>query len=101
MSRHRIRPTATSKSAISTACLRWSVCKPQPQTILLQETSMEHDSKSLNGLIGPQESTRILGELQRGASRRDVLAMLVAGGMQAALAGGIAGVATSAHAQTP
>jgi peptide/nickel transport system substrate-binding protein len=61
---------------------------------------MEHDRK-LNGLIGPQESTRILGALQRGASRRDVLAMLTAGGMQAVLAGSIAGVATSAQAQTP
>jgi peptide/nickel transport system substrate-binding protein len=61
---------------------------------------MEHETK-LNGLVGPEESTRILGALQRGASRRDVLAMLTAGGMQAVLAGSIAGVATSAHAQTP
>jgi peptide/nickel transport system substrate-binding protein len=57
--------------------------------------------KDLNGLIGPEESTRILGALQRGASRRDVLAMLMAGGMQATLAGSLAGVAASAHAQTP
>jgi peptide/nickel transport system substrate-binding protein len=35
------------------------------------------------------------------ASRRDVLAMLTAGGMQAVLAGSIAGIATSAQAQTP
>jgi len=61
---------------------------------------MEHQ-KRLNGLIGPEESTRILGALQRGASRRDVLAMLTAGGMQAVLAGSIAGIATSAQAQTP
>ena len=61
---------------------------------------MGHD-KQLNGLIGPDESTRILGALQRGASRRDVLAMLTAGGMQAVLAGSIAGVAASAHAETP
>ena len=59
------------------------------------------DNKQLDGLIGPEESTRILGALQRGASRRDVLAMLTAGGMQAVLAGSIAGVATSAQAQTP
>jgi peptide/nickel transport system substrate-binding protein len=58
-------------------------------------------NKQLDGLIGPDESTRILGALQRGANRRDVLAMLMAGGMQATLAGSIAGVATSAHAQTP
>jgi peptide/nickel transport system substrate-binding protein len=61
---------------------------------------MNHD-KQLNGLIGPEESTSILGALHRGASRRDVLAMLMAGGMQATLAGSIAGVATGAHAQTP
>lgn len=61
---------------------------------------MEH-TKQLDGLVGPQESTRILAALQRGASRRDVLAMLAAAGMQAALAGSIAGVATTAHAQTP
>src|SRR4051794_22894742 len=60
---------------------------------------MGHD-KQLNGLIGPDESTRILGALQRGANRRDVLAMLTAGGMQAVLAGSIAGVAASAHGQT-
>jgi peptide/nickel transport system substrate-binding protein len=61
---------------------------------------MRHDEQ-LSGLIGPEESTRILGALQRGASRRDVLAMFAAGGMQAALAGSIAAVATSAHAETP
>jgi len=61
----------------------------------------DNKHKELGGLIGPEESTRILGALQRGANRRDVLAMLAAGGMQAALAGSIAGVATGAHAQTP
>ncbi len=59
------------------------------------------DNKQLDGLIGPEESTRILGALQRGASRRDVLAMLAAGGMQAALAGSIAGLAGAARAETP
>jgi peptide/nickel transport system substrate-binding protein len=57
--------------------------------------------KPLNALVGPEESTRIMGALQRGASRRDVLAMLTAAGMQAALAGGIATAAVGAHAQTP
>jgi peptide/nickel transport system substrate-binding protein len=61
---------------------------------------MGHE-KQLNSLVGPEESTRILGALQRGASRRDVLAMLMAGGMQATLAGSLAVVATSAHAETP
>ena len=59
------------------------------------------ENKQLGGLIGPEDSTRILGALKRGASRRDVLAMLTAAGMQAALAGSIASVAATAHAQTP
>jgi peptide/nickel transport system substrate-binding protein len=57
--------------------------------------------KNLNGLIGPEESTRLMGELKRGATRRDVLAMLMAGGMPATLAGSVATLATTAHAQTP
>jgi peptide/nickel transport system substrate-binding protein len=61
---------------------------------------MEHD-KQLGGLVGAEESTRILGALKRGANRRDVLAMLTAAGMQAALAGSIATVAATAHAQAP
>ena len=60
-----------------------------------------NEHKHLNGLIGAEESTRLMGELKRGASRRDVLAMLLAGGMQATLAGGVATLATAAHAQTP
>jgi peptide/nickel transport system substrate-binding protein len=59
------------------------------------------DRKSLDNLVGPQESQRLLGALQRGATRRDILTMLMAGGMQATLAGGLAGTALSAHAQTP
>ena len=59
------------------------------------------DRKSLDHLVGPQESQRLLGALQRGATRRDILAMLMAGGMQATLAGGLAGTALSVHAQTP
>ncbi|MFC5523327.1 ABC transporter substrate-binding protein [Polaromonas jejuensis] len=60
-----------------------------------------NESKKLQALIGPQESMRMMNAMQRGASRRDVLAMLMAGGMQAALAGSIAGMAGAAHAQTP
>jgi peptide/nickel transport system substrate-binding protein len=59
------------------------------------------DRKSLDNLVGPQESQRLLGALQRGATRRDILTMLMACGMQATLAGGLAGTALSAHAQTP
>lgn len=59
------------------------------------------DRKSIDTLVGPQESGRLFGALQRGASRRDVLAMLMAGGMQATLAGGLASTAFSVHAQTP
>lgn len=59
------------------------------------------DRKTLDSLVGPEESRRLFGALQRGASRRDVLAMLMAGGMQATLAGGVATLAGTAHAQTP
>ena len=58
-------------------------------------------NKSFERLVGPGESLRVMESLRRGASRRDILAMLMAGGMQATLAGGIAGAAMSAHAQTP
>ena len=43
----------------------------------------------------------LMAALRRGASRRDILTMLMAGGMQAGLAGGLATTALSAHAQTP
>ena len=59
------------------------------------------DRKALDALVGPEESERLFGALQRGAKRRDVLAMLMAGGMQATLAGGLATLATTAHAETP
>jgi hypothetical protein len=67
-------------------------------------TRSEHhgpDRKSFDTLVGPEESRRLFGALQRGATRRDILAMLMAGGMQATLAGGLATTALSVHAQTP
>lgn len=57
--------------------------------------------KPLDSLIGPQDSVRVMESLKRGATRRDILAMLMAGGMQATLAGGVASAALRAHAQTP
>jgi len=59
------------------------------------------DYKSFQNLVGPDESLRVMTSLRRGATRRDILSMLMAGGMQATLAGSLAGVALSAHAQTP
>ena len=59
------------------------------------------EHKALQDLIGPAESERVLRALQRGASRRDLLALFAAGGMQATLAGALATTALSAHAQTP
>ena len=59
------------------------------------------DRKTFDTLVGPEESQRLFGALQRGATRRDMLAMLMAGGMQAALAGSLATLAGTAHAQTP
>ena len=62
---------------------------------------MSDTHNPLAQLVGPRESLRVMDSLKRGATRRDILAMLMAGGMQATLAGGIAGMAMSAHAQTP
>lgn len=62
---------------------------------------MSHQSKKLQSLIGPDESQGIMNSLKGGATRRDILAMLTACGMQATLAGGIASLASTAHAQTP
>jgi peptide/nickel transport system substrate-binding protein len=59
------------------------------------------ERQKLEHFVGPIESQRLMGALQRGATRRDVLAMLMAGGMQATLAGGVAALAGTAHAQTP
>lgn len=60
-----------------------------------------NERTQLQDLVGPHDSARMLNALQRGASRRDVLAMLMAGGMQATLAGGLSTLALSAHAATP
>jgi peptide/nickel transport system substrate-binding protein len=59
------------------------------------------ERKSLETFVGPQQSRRLFAELQRGATRRDILGLLTAGGMQATLAGGLATLASTAHAQTP
>jgi peptide/nickel transport system substrate-binding protein len=59
------------------------------------------DRTSLETFVGPQESRQLFAALQRGASRRDILALLAAGGMQATLAGGLATTALSVHAQAP
>jgi peptide/nickel transport system substrate-binding protein len=59
------------------------------------------ERQNLENLVGPIESQRLMGALQRGATRRDILAMLMAGGMQVTLAGGLATTAFSAQAQTP
>lgn len=62
---------------------------------------MSNSQQQFQQLVGPSESLRVMDSLKRGATRRDVLAMLTACGMQATVAGSIAGLATSAHAQTP
>ena len=61
----------------------------------------ESSSKAFEDFVGPQESLRVIASIGRGASRRDVLSMLMAGGMQAGLAGGLSTMAVAAHAQTP
>ncbi len=55
-----------------------------------QERDTMTDRKQFDTLVGPEESQRLMGALQRGATRRDMLAMLMAGGMQATLAGSLA-----------
>ncbi|SPD64397.1 ABC transporter substrate-binding protein [Cupriavidus taiwanensis] len=62
---------------------------------------MSDSRNQLENFVGPGESLRMMDALERGATRRDVLKMLLAGGMQATLAGGLAGAAVGAHAQTP
>ncbi|MDW3684467.1 ABC transporter substrate-binding protein [Cupriavidus sp. CV2] len=62
---------------------------------------MSESRKEFENLVGPGESLRVMDLLKHGATRRDVLAMLLAGGMQATLAGSLAGLAVKAHAQTP
>jgi peptide/nickel transport system substrate-binding protein len=59
------------------------------------------ERQRLEDLVGPIEGQRMMDALQRGATRRDVLTMLVAGGMHVTLAGSLTGTALSAHAQTP
>ena len=62
---------------------------------------MSSHRQPLDNLVGPQESQRLLTALQRGATRRDILGLLMAGGMQAGLAGTLATTALSVQAQTP
>jgi peptide/nickel transport system substrate-binding protein len=62
---------------------------------------MSSHRQPLDNLVGPQESQRLLTALQRGATRRDILGLLMAGGMQAGLAGSLATTALSVQAQTP
>ncbi|MCL9852026.1 ABC transporter substrate-binding protein, partial [Ralstonia solanacearum] len=62
---------------------------------------MSDSRNEFESLVGPGESLRVMESLKRGASRRDVLKMLLAGGMQATLAGSLAGAAVTAYAQTP
>jgi peptide/nickel transport system substrate-binding protein len=59
------------------------------------------ERQKLDRFVGPTESQRLMGALQRGATRRDILAMLMAGGMHVTLAGSLTGTALGAHAQTP
>jgi len=62
---------------------------------------MSVSKNKFDSLVSPSESVRVMDSLRRGATRRDILSMLMAGGMQATLAGGLATAALSAHADTP
>lgn len=62
---------------------------------------MNTDNPSLGGLQDPRDCAGMLQAIARGATRRDVVAMLMAGGMQAGIAGSMAALAATAHANTP
>ncbi len=60
-----------------------------------------NDLQKLHGALGHTGGDALLQALRGGATRRDLLAMLMGGGMQLALATGLSATALSAHAQTP
>jgi len=60
-----------------------------------------NDRTKLQGLIGPRESSMLMETIERGITRRQMIQMLIAGGMQATFAGSIASIAGNAYAQTP
>jgi peptide/nickel transport system substrate-binding protein len=60
-----------------------------------------NDLQKLHGALGHTGGDALLQALRGGATRRDLLAMLMGSGMQLALATGLSATALSAHAQTP
>jgi len=62
---------------------------------------MNRRANDFRDALSVEDSERILRGLDRGMTRRDVLRMLVAAGMQASVAGTLATRAIDAHAQTP
>ena len=56
---------------------------------------MSVSTNKFDSFVSPAESVRVMDSLRRGATRRDVLSMLLAGGMEATLAGGLATAAMS------
>ncbi|HEU0201241.1 MAG TPA: ABC transporter substrate-binding protein [Burkholderiaceae bacterium] len=62
---------------------------------------MTRDIKDQLDILSAGDTQRVLGALRFGATRRDVIKMLVAGGMQATMAGSLATAAAGAWAQTP
>src|SRR5438105_4325846 len=69
--------------------------------MILTNGAAMSDRTKLDTLIGPHESVRLMNALSSGISRRDMLKMLTAAGMKAAMAGGIATLAGNAYAQQP
>jgi len=56
---------------------------------------------TLSSLLEQRDHAPLQRALARGATRRDVMAMFMAAGMQVGAAGVMAGLATTAHASTP
>ncbi len=62
---------------------------------------MKRSDNNLNDLLRPSDENKVRHALQHGASRRDVLGMLMAAGATAGLAGGMLGSVEEAIAATP
>src|SRR5689334_8049793 len=78
-----------ARSRTSGACPRWSASRRRHM-----------DDKNLT-LLDTCDRSRLAGALSRGASRRDMLRLLLSMGLATASAGGLLSVATKAHAQSP
>lgn len=62
---------------------------------------MSAEHSTFGSLLDPRDRVWTIQALARGATRRDVVTMLMAAGMQAGTAGSMAAIAVTAHANAP